>query len=1218
MPSIRPTRKSSRTSSPFVRNNAESPAPPNDVKKERGQTSLDTWMEPPLRNPVPSFEDHGFERGGVVENMAPLGALPSNKLKAKLKSEAHRRPTMIKNGGFVAMHDVVGTPEPTPPIENRRSQSRRLEDPIPELPPTRRGEGEDDDDYVPKAPKSHSRSAKGTAAKQNSVAATTRPTTPHKLEANVQATSAPSVVPSPVSRKMLLAIVTEADRRARSNGDAELGEALKYMYEESAKDQALAGLLQSIVGRTLTEHQREAFQKRLKKARRRVRASHGSVRRNSSSVTASAEGSVTSPHSPSKASIIATPTTITPLARPATDISNSHSKSVPAPPSNFSSRTSRSLPQKLILTHKASNRSSPSLTSSEQAQVPYPSRHSATETHKMVSTRRNAYGGDDQAAGPAQAPVTTRAKKTRKSAAPRSTFKLDAHDSPPPPLPPLEPTLPPPASPQLGTGPEIESGPSGEPDRPAPRATAFESEEDSLSDPDQSILDNPPDGLEGDGVSPVTAPADDPPTSTRNSRQSSAARSSNHQSNKRLRADVDDDEEAALDKLRDEYKKNNTRKFDDTFPESDIRNEIPPPPYSAPRPPSAKALGKQPVVNGNSAKGPFPIPKSARVLGKQAAVNSNPVQGAPAVPPKSSSALRTQPVPSDANASVSPLSDVPDLSATPSRPTTPVNGGASQDSGDSLDSRPASSAGPSNAGPSHAGPSNDARPTRRQKAKSRTKMSPQKAAQPKPRIMVAGVPPSMERRYNTTVGISDNNNNEDRCYSCSGDGFLVCCDGCDFTFHYTCYDPPMNHHTLPDEFFCYRCQGLRKANDRPKKNDKQEKEKEKLKTPPRKNFTLFAALNKSLETTNPLVFQLDQSTRDCFEGVITGPDGEYLKPTEMKHLRNKTERTYDDDHTKLVDSEGNFILCSNCNKNVEDDRGPDFPRRPIIPCDYCAAKFHYDCLDPPLACRPWRDDHSGTRWKWRCPRHIEHKRVYGDVFDSIPVRAHKVRNFRDPNHVDVACPRGFRNDGNIEIYDDWDDDLVETPDERGFYNDDEAAGIVYRMPARGIVLNFIEKVHRDNMEIEAAMAAKAAAQAALAARRANNKRSREDEEVEAGPSTKRSREDAETEAGPSTKKRRLSNAATGSNITTAPGSLRAKQAALNMVQLAGMDAEIAAHTGEVDTLVSATIAEAPPSVIDALSALENENDKAVPEGLTPEKRAFLELLQANIAKMLNN
>jgi hypothetical protein len=79
MSSSRPTR--SRVSSPYVGAPTNAAAEPqnSNAGRER-QRTLDGWIEPPMPAPRPSFAEHGIERHGVVQNMAPLGTRPSSKM----------------------------------------------------------------------------------------------------------------------------------------------------------------------------------------------------------------------------------------------------------------------------------------------------------------------------------------------------------------------------------------------------------------------------------------------------------------------------------------------------------------------------------------------------------------------------------------------------------------------------------------------------------------------------------------------------------------------------------------------------------------------------------------------------------------------------------------------------------------------------------------------------------------------------------------------------------------------------------------------------------------------------------------------------------------------------------------------------------------------------------------------------------------------------------
>jgi hypothetical protein len=72
MPSLR---SESRTATPVN----GTPPPPREIEppkiehpQEKGQMGLTSWVEPDPRAAIPSFEDHGLSRGGVVLNMVRL------------------------------------------------------------------------------------------------------------------------------------------------------------------------------------------------------------------------------------------------------------------------------------------------------------------------------------------------------------------------------------------------------------------------------------------------------------------------------------------------------------------------------------------------------------------------------------------------------------------------------------------------------------------------------------------------------------------------------------------------------------------------------------------------------------------------------------------------------------------------------------------------------------------------------------------------------------------------------------------------------------------------------------------------------------------------------------------------------------------------------------------------------------------------------------------
>jgi hypothetical protein len=155
------TRKSSRFSSPATtvpRAEREAASNVSDVQrvKEVPKTFLDQWVEPPLRAPAPSFEDHrGLERVGVLEHLQPLGQHPTPKLLQKLKLAPPRtgRATPVQN-------EEVSTPTTgieemstaSPAEEAPREQSPEENTPMAGFVPPVRMREEKDADYYPPMP----------------------------------------------------------------------------------------------------------------------------------------------------------------------------------------------------------------------------------------------------------------------------------------------------------------------------------------------------------------------------------------------------------------------------------------------------------------------------------------------------------------------------------------------------------------------------------------------------------------------------------------------------------------------------------------------------------------------------------------------------------------------------------------------------------------------------------------------------------------------------------------------------------------------------------------------------------------------------------------------------------------------------------------------------------------------------------------------------------
>jgi hypothetical protein len=123
----RPTR--SRVSSPFV------PTPINgapepvervaDVTQKK--TFMDRWVEPARAPPRPSFAEAGFERGGTVANMAPLGTLPSSKvMKSAARAEFRDGADRVRRSE-ASNATTPETPDPQPYATRQRSLSIKPE-----------------------------------------------------------------------------------------------------------------------------------------------------------------------------------------------------------------------------------------------------------------------------------------------------------------------------------------------------------------------------------------------------------------------------------------------------------------------------------------------------------------------------------------------------------------------------------------------------------------------------------------------------------------------------------------------------------------------------------------------------------------------------------------------------------------------------------------------------------------------------------------------------------------------------------------------------------------------------------------------------------------------------------------------------------------------------------------------------------------------------------
>ena len=127
---------------------------------------------------------------------------------------------------------------------------------------------------------------------------------------------------------------------------------------------------------------------------------------------------------------------------------------------------------------------------------------------------------------------------------------------------------------------------------------------------------------------------------------------------------------------------------------------------------------------------------------------------------------------------------------------------------------------------------------------------------------------SFDEKYDLTSDdqLSENN---DFCSACGGSGLLLCCDGCDRSFHFSCLDPPLNEDAseLNEPWFCFLCVAKRPVT---------------AEQPEKPARGLFAQLLVNLQKCNPSNFSLPQGIRTYFEGVSTDKNGSFVEAVNTR------------------------------------------------------------------------------------------------------------------------------------------------------------------------------------------------------------------------------------------------------------------------------------------------------------------------------------------------
>lgn len=282
MPALR--KRKSRTSTPLA-TPADTPTSGSDQRKEKTQSSLDAWIEPAPQNPAPSFEEHGFARHGVLENMAPLGVPPSSRMKMKARTigESNHRRALLGAKGNAYLGDEDGTtPEvtPGPELDRDRDDSERQDEDDPQHAFLDQDEDEDDD-YMPtkKKPKlAHGvrTPVRGKGAAQGKLPAQGK--TPMKN--GIPKAAATPAFASPAAdavgleemdhatQQRIQIAVNDAIGRSNKQNRREVGVALKEMLEKSRDNPNLARSLDGVIHQKETQEDYTLFRRFIKTAKK--------------------------------------------------------------------------------------------------------------------------------------------------------------------------------------------------------------------------------------------------------------------------------------------------------------------------------------------------------------------------------------------------------------------------------------------------------------------------------------------------------------------------------------------------------------------------------------------------------------------------------------------------------------------------------------------------------------------------------------------------------------------------------------------------------------------------------------------------------------------------------------------------------------------------------------------------------------------------------------
>ncbi|KAH6897022.1 hypothetical protein B0T10DRAFT_556868 [Thelonectria olida] len=247
----------------------------NDHSKTSASTQasrdfMQRWLEPTVQAKA-SFEDDGLMRYGVVENMAPLGALPKNKKPAPETTSTVRKIILRPSGASLAK----SASEPEPAAEAPASASPPPAPALPSTPPRRKSiavkipvdDDEEDEDYEPKLPAKRRQSGRASlarrtrrssGARRSSAAEATKPESPKETKASPkeakEATEANETKqPSrsaPEDKEFTEKVIESAVDEALKHYRYPTAWALRTLYDENSHDRQFVAMIEDIFHQT--------------------------------------------------------------------------------------------------------------------------------------------------------------------------------------------------------------------------------------------------------------------------------------------------------------------------------------------------------------------------------------------------------------------------------------------------------------------------------------------------------------------------------------------------------------------------------------------------------------------------------------------------------------------------------------------------------------------------------------------------------------------------------------------------------------------------------------------------------------------------------------------------------------------------------------------------------------------------------------------------------